>query len=883
MQFKSTYLALALLAGFGLALGACSSGGDDAPPAVTPDPDPPAPHACDAGASQACVDARQAELDALGDDATVAQVNAARAALTAAQTALAEANAAAHRAALVQAAMCTAGTQACVDAHQALVDALKADSTTTVAALDAAEAALASVQMAKAEADAAAARQMARQALIDAAMCTAGTQACVDAHQALVDALTADDTTSAQDLADAQAALSAVQMAKATADAAAHRQSLVDAAMCTDATQACVDAHNALVTALDADPSTSADDLEDARNALAAVQTAFNNAEAARMAAEARQALMTAAMCTDATQACVDAHNAWLSQLQAELADVMADDDATNAEVNLAQVAVNNAMMARDTVQTAFNEAEAERMAMATATSAISDAETAVSGLDADASQAEVDAANALVMAARTAVNALDDAGDLEGQVAALESTIMGHNTRIADAVEAAQVVAATAAAATKKTAITTEAGQATDAGLGGSGVTATGNDEGAYNLEIARDRTETTITVRMEGATDDDDVVFDHLMGPMYNRMMDPNADGDVVEEIAAVWTDIQAPRAVEFAKFENADETTPQALDVLSTTGVTTTDAEANPNDALGIVAGNLTMLKTDGITATGAGTVTLLAAVADDDTTPNVDETVVAFSTAATFNGSAGTLRCGGSTDCTATLDADGMITAVTGGWAFIPADGAMTDQPDYDYLHYGFWLQKTTDEDGAVTYDEVETFAGSSIDQSTGLGAVTGRATYDGDAAGVYVREVYKSTTDPSIDTATSGHFTADVNLVAHFGQTVDDPDTTNVNEAGRLAPNLLNTLTGTINNFVLSGGEDNSWSVSLQETPDPTTGNIEADGTASGAAQGGGDAGTWNAVFHGPTADDTQPHTVVGEFNANFGNGTAAGAFGARKE
>ena len=29
-------------------------------------------------------------------------------------------------------------------------------------------------------------------------------------------------------------------------------------------------------------------------------------------------------------------------------------------------------------------------------------------------------------------------------------------------------------------------------------------------------------------------------------------------------------------------------------------------------------------------------------------------------------------------------------------------------DADYLHYGFWLKKTT-KDGATTYNEVETFA------------------------------------------------------------------------------------------------------------------------------------------------------------------------------
>ena len=44
-------------------------------------------------------------------------------------------------------------------------------------------------------------------------------------------------------------------------------------------------------------------------------------------------------------------------------------------------------------------------------------------------------------------------------------------------------------------------------------------------------------------------------------------------------------------------------------------------------------------------------------------------------------------------------------------FTPDDGATVDVDDTDYLHYGFWLKKTTDADGAVTYNEVETFAGS----------------------------------------------------------------------------------------------------------------------------------------------------------------------------
>ena len=61
----------------------------------------------------------------------------------------------------------------------------------------------------------------------------------------------------------------------------------------------------------------------------------------------------------------------------------------------------------------------------------------------------------------------------------------------------------------------------------------------------------------------------------------------------------------------------------------------------------------------------------------------------------------------------------------------------------------------------------------------------------------------------------------------------------------------------------------------------------------GTANGGGAEGSFSATFYGSVAavddmDDTTsdfptPSSVVGEFNANFGNGTAAGGFGARKK
>ena len=176
-----------------------------------------------------------------------------------------------------------------------------------------------------------------------------------------------------------------------------------------------------------------------------------------------------------------------------------------------------------------------------------------------------------------------------------------------------------------------------------------------------------------------------------------------------------------------------------------------------------------------------------------------------------------------------------------WIFIPADGATVDVADTDYLHYGFWLKRTTDSDGAITYNEVETFAGSSIDASGDVSTVRGSATYEGGATGVYVHNV--TNPDGTEKSATSGHFTADVELTATFGQVpVSATDTT-----GTIAPNLLNTVTGTIDNFDLSGHDEGpGWSVSLQ-------GDItEGDGTASGTAKGGGEGdGSFTATFTAP--------------------------------
>ena len=451
----------------------------------------------------------------------------------------------------------------------------------------------------------------------------------------------------------------------------------------------------------------------------------------------------------------------------------------------------------------------------------------------------------------------------LQGRIDTLESSFSPNEMAV-------RMAAATAAAGTKVMAIDAEAGETgeADAGLGGSTASAIdAGDEDSYALSIERDRMATTVageTVTVKGATEDDDVEFMEAMDfgdgrTKHTRTMDADADGNVMTEVVIVSTDIEAPKATAFATVYpfNANPT----------------DATPPVNQSLDIVEGNRAMIATDGITAPGAGTITVKAAVEDDDET----ETVAAFETDATFDGAPGTLKCAGTADCTVTLDADGEITAFGDGWEFTPADGATVDVADADHLHYGFWLKRTADADGATTYNEVETFAESSAPLRASVSDVDGTAEYNGGAVGVYVKNVFDS--KGAIDTATSGHFTADASLTATFGQTVEDEDTPAI-EGGTIAPNLINTLSGTINNFQLSGGDENEWSVNLQG------GIMPDDGTASGTANGGGAEGSFNATFHGAldTDDPTvTPSSVVGEFNANFGNGTAAGGFGARKQ
>ena len=441
-----------------------------------------------------------------------------------------------------------------------------------------------------------------------------------------------------------------------------------------------------------------------------------------------------------------------------------------------------------------------------------------------------------------------------------------------------ARTAAANKMAKSKLDAINAEVSQTTDAGLGGTATD--GSAVTTYSLAVTRDSDGTEVKIADTAMAGDDDPKFAQTKDlgsgtTMHVRVNSDDADGKV-EEVVVVSTDIDAPKAVAFAKFKDMAGTTTQALNVMKDDGETPGGNETA--NAFGITAfsgtvnANLMFAR-----STTNGTLNYDRDNPGTEPTADVDEGLHD----GTYNGAEGTYRCTlDSGSCTVTFNAKGQVTGVVDGWVFIPDQGATSDQPDYNYLSYGFWLKKTT-KDGETTYDEVEAFAmgiyGTDNDGSDGteLNTVEGSATYEGGATGVYVHNVLSSG-GGTVASRTSGLFRADASLTAYFS-------------GGSIGSDKHNTITGTINNFVLEHGEAQDWSVALKGT------RAAGANTVTGTANGGGTEGEFSGIFHGPTPEydhDNDPDTamrrrapgsVAGEFNANFSNGSVLGAFGANKK
>ena len=208
-----------------------------------------------------------------------------------------------------------------------------------------------------------------------------------------------------------------------------------------------------------------------------------------------------------------------------------------------------------------------------------------------------------------------------------------------------------------------------------------------------------------------------------------------------------------------------------------------------------------------------------------------------------------------------------------------EAKLAPQIDQNWLFFGFWLTET-EKDGVITYNNVQgsIIYGDSANpenvvKSGEVAAVEGEATYTGPAVGAYVHKTVK--TDGTLDFSAAGVFKADTNLTAKFG-------------GNDVPASKQFSVSGTISNFQLSGGQENAWNLKLdaEDIKDNYNSFHEFN---NGTTDGGGKAGKWSGVFIDDettqaSSDNTiTPGYMMGIFTGNFPNGSVHGSFGATRE
>ena len=229
--------------------------------------------------------------------------------------------------------------------------------------------------------------------------------------------------------------------------------------------------------------------------------------------------------------------------------------------------------------------------------------------------------------------------------------------------------------------------------------------------------------------------------------------------------------------------------------------------------------------------------------------------------TFSGAPGTYSCSGSS-CSVTLDDRGAPTAMGGAWTFAPAEGAMVNIPDYDHLHFGWWLNET---EGAFGFQSFADATGFPEGSGHVEAAMEGSATYRGSAAGVWTTQ---DVAGGQVTRARSGEFTAEATLTANF--------------FGALDAGVVN---GEIASFRDGQGRSlGAWKVRL-DAARLTVGSASFAGKTRGElGPGSAGSGSWEGQFHGSDggATNARPSHVTGRFGLHFPGAHIAGAFaGAR--
>ena len=182
--------------------------------------------------------------------------------------------------------------------------------------------------------------------------------------------------------------------------------------------------------------------------------------------------------------------------------------------------------------------------------------------------------------------------------------------------------------------------------------------------------------------------------------------------------------------------------------------------------------------------------------------------------TYFGGDATLKC--LTTCTvARAETQDTAFTVTGGtWQVLPDPGAMIMVPDQDYMVFGAWL--TVPDDAVNGEHRIGVFHDGMRDYTTDTDNVTrltGKATYEGGAAGVYRDRAY------------SGMFTARAVLNADFG-TADAAGMLSgrIDNFTNSAGIYLGTDTVRTPNDPATGGE-NDWVVTLDGSVNQHDGGV----------------------------------------------------------
>ncbi len=901
MMFKeksiNKFYAFALAALFALTLAGCGGGGGGS--AAAPDPDPPAMPT----AYEVAVDAIAAAETAEAAQAAVA--TAVAAGITGAQLQDLNTKVAARVAALAMMArvdaqkmamMAAAGNVDTSDLSDA--DAIAA-AKTAIAALKAAIAAAADVddtsmydaQVTAAETAVAAAQSALDHAAQTMALTSAvealqaidltdlSTQEKIDAAQGAIDALQTalDDATelSAAEKTEAMTELGTADRTVMTAqgryDTAAQKKALADAVAALAAlnldnlmTQAQIDAAVAAITGVDLalESATNLTDAEklDATVDVTVAQRKVDRAETAlaenvgrqRTAlTEAGTALADIDLDDLDTQEKIDAADAAVDALKTALAAATHLSDSEKATYQTQLEAATETVGVAQTGMDRDGRMTAQRTAI---TSAVTMARTAVAGVSDDSTDSEVAAADAAVAALKKAIDDAVDLPDGDTDVASAKGTLATLEPQLA----AAKTSRTAAMAAKQKDA------DAANAKLGKDLHAALGGPEAGGNALANIDATALALSAA--------GLVIDAPAGAgSLGATVDPASAtlkaGDPAGALGG-WSgmDFALTSGTGTSRVTNEARvyTNQGPADTEPFSEAHTLIAAGSPNaGSLEVTTANIGLVRADAFTHSG------------EQNHPVPSRSTAVF-VRGTYDGAPGEYSCPSS--CSSTNDGSGAPSELGGTWHFKPDAGAMVSRPDAHYLYFGWWVSK--DSDGKPTAasafaSRVGTDPGNStdgLDNAGDLTAITGSATYAGNAVGKFAMD------NPLDGTGNGGHFTADAELTATFSGT--NPG-----------------VTGTIDNFRLNdGSEDPGWSVSLARgalgtadgsitapTNDPTVWSINGNKAPA--------SGTWSGTMYdempgnAPDGDGSNiPTTVTGTFYSEFSTiGRMVGAFGAEKQ